>query len=67
MISRLISIHEKSNENVVIASIQNEDGPEHQCFAIDTANMLSVKFSDIQDATRRCQVLTKVSNYVKNG
>lgn len=62
MISRLISRHEKLPEDdIVIAQL------EVQCFAIDTASTLPVKFSDIQAKTQECQVLSQVSSYIMHG
>lgn len=66
MLSRLISRHERSNEDTVIASVTLEqDAP--QCFAIEAAHMLPIKFINIQTATKNCKTLEKVSQYTLSG
>ncbi|XP_011696621.1 PREDICTED: uncharacterized protein K02A2.6-like [Wasmannia auropunctata] len=51
VISRLISNHQREDEDIVIASIRERDC-EFQCFAIDTAKSLPIKFNDIKEATK---------------
>lgn len=66
VVSRLIAKHPPAPaEDIVIASIQVENEP--QCFAIDAAQSLPVKFADLQDATRSCPILKQVAKLVEKG
>lgn len=68
MLSRLISRHEQSQEDEVIASIsQQPDRQEPMCFAVEAARTLPVKFADIQAATLNCGTLSQVRSYVQDG
>ncbi|XP_018396948.1 PREDICTED: uncharacterized protein K02A2.6-like [Cyphomyrmex costatus] len=62
IVSRLIAKHPRENEDTVIAAIQEGEEVE-QCFAIDAAKLLPVKFADIQEATQRCATLKKVIEF----
>ncbi|XP_018394833.1 PREDICTED: uncharacterized protein K02A2.6-like [Cyphomyrmex costatus] len=62
VVSRLIAKHPRENKETVIAAIQ-EGEEEKQCFAIDAAKLLPVKFADIQEATQRCATLKKVIEF----
>lgn len=68
VLSRLITNHERSHEETVIAAIsrRTDDYPP-QCFAIETAHALPIKFSDIQEATSQCRTLQLVSCYIQSG
>ena len=57
-LSRLIAKHPREDKDVVIATILS--GEEPQCFAVDTANMLPISFSDIQQATLASPGLKKI-------
>lgn len=63
VISRLIAKHPRENEETVIAAIQ-EGKKEEQCFAIDTAKLLPIKFADIQEATQRCATLKEAIEFI---
>lgn len=63
VVSRLISRQSTDREDTVVAAIQAGEEDE-QCFAVETANTLPVKFEDIQAATRKCPVLKQVSGYI---
>lgn len=63
MLSRLISKHERNLEDTVIASIQADIEP--QCFAIETARALPVRFVNIQKGTGDCQILRQVCRYIQ--
>jgi RNase H-like domain found in reverse transcriptase/Integrase core domain/Integrase zinc binding domain/Reverse transcriptase (RNA-dependent DNA polymerase) len=66
VVSRLIAEHPKEHEDTVIAAIQL-NGEEVNCFAIETASTLPIKFSDIKSATENCATLKNVIKYVNNG
>lgn len=64
MISRLIAATPKEDEDVVIAAVFEDDT---QCFAIENANSLPIKFDDIQLATKQCPILRNAIELIKNG
>lgn len=65
VISRLMKNHERTNEDTVIASIRTDEMV--QCFAIETAMKLPIKFVDIKEATGKCNVLSEVMKLIENG
>ncbi|XP_011858362.1 PREDICTED: uncharacterized protein K02A2.6-like [Vollenhovia emeryi] len=68
VLSRLISNQNKSNEDMVIASVQlQEEKDVVYSFAIETVKGLPVTFKDIQRGTKDCPVLTAVYNFIEKG
>ena len=75
--SRLISTHDRPDEDVVIGSMGSniEAGfiakviaeTPMSCFALDTANMLPITFQTIQDETNRNVSLKQVASFNENG
>lgn len=65
MMSRLIASHSKPDEDIVIAAIQTDE--EVQCFAMDTARALPIKFDDILRAQQDCPIHRTIAGYIENG
>lgn len=61
-ISRLISTHDRPDEDVIIGSVVNNV----ECFALDTAKMLPITYETIQDEKKRNDSLKQVADYIES-
>lgn len=65
VVSRLIAKHPReTDENTIIAQITID---EQQCFAIETAKMLPINFTDIKSENLQCPIMQQVKSYVEGG
>lgn len=71
IVSRLMLNQTKTDEDVVIATVQldnleEDDSDEHLlCFAVESAKQLPITFADIQQSTNACKTLQEVIRLVK--
>lgn len=72
VVSRLMAKHVTPDEETIIANLKidtetDEDREEEMlCYAIKTAHNLPITFTDVQEATRECQILKKVMQFITN-
>ncbi|XP_011684290.1 PREDICTED: uncharacterized protein K02A2.6-like [Wasmannia auropunctata] len=64
VVSRLIAQQPKEDEDVIIAAVHDT---KDQCFAIDSAKTLPIKFEDIRNASRQCPTLIRIVQFIKEG
>lgn len=65
VVSRLMSEQIKSDEDIVIAAVHEDENDEEKIsYAIKSAIDLPITFKEIQEATKACPVLEEVSELV---